>query len=234
LQLPFFYINEYDRSEKLITLDDESARHIVQVLRMQTGRQLHLTDGKGNLITAEISDAHKRHCTAKVVNTSFMEAPIPKITIAISLLKNNTRFEWFLEKVTEIGIAEVVPLICSRTEKQKIRLERMQGILQSAMLQSRQQWLPKLSEPVMFQSYIEGEAVKNTPRKFIAHCVENEKSKLCFNNVATLILIGPEGDFTATEIEQALNAGCSPVSLGINRLRTETAGVVAATLLKYQ
>lgn len=232
MQLPFFYINNNNPSEKLFTLDEDNSRHVVQVLRMKTGDQLHLTDGNGNLITAEISESHKKHCTVRVIESSFREASEPNITIAISLLKNNTRFEWFLEKATEIGVAEIVPLICLRTEKQKIRSERMQGILTSAMLQSRQQWLPKLHEPITFQNFIQSKSFKNTPRKFIAHCVDGKKSSFDFQNTSSLILIGPEGDFTTTEIEAALRGGFIPVTLGNTRLRTETAGIVAATLLR--
>lgn len=232
MQLPFFYITNYNPSEKYIQLDEDNSRHVVQVLRMQKGEQLHLTDGKGNLITAEIFDAHKKHCTVQINQSSFTEVSTPQITIAISLLKNNTRLEWFLEKATEIGVAEVIPLICSRTEKQKIRTERMQGILVSAMLQSRQQWLPKLHEPISFQSFIASDDFKTRDRKFIAHCVDEEKTTLSFQNNSSIILIGPEGDFTTTEIDVALKAGCTPVSLGDTRLRTETAGMVAAVKLK--
>jgi 16S rRNA (uracil1498-N3)-methyltransferase len=234
MNLPFFYINEYDPSQKEIVLDEDTSRHIVQVLRMKEGEQLNLTDGKGNLITTEISDAHKKHCSVKIETTSHEPRAARQITIAISLLKNTNRFEWFLEKATEIGVSEIIPLICERTEKQKFRFDRMKGICISAMLQSQQSWLPVLHEPVKYKEYISSMEGNNDLTKLIAHCEESgSKTNLStiqpFNH--STILIGPEGDFTKQEIEHALQNNFIPVSLSETRLRTETAGVVAATLL---
>src|SRR5258705_11953025 len=152
--IPFFYIEEFNPSQKEIVLDEDTSPHVVQVLRMKEGERLNLTDGKGNLITAEISDAHKKHCAVKVIDSRFTSHLSRKISIAISLLKNANRFEWFLEKATEIGISEIVPLICERTEKQKFRYDRMKGICVSAMLQSQQCWLPELHEPVKYIEYL--------------------------------------------------------------------------------
>ncbi len=235
MPLPFFYKEDIISNTKAITLDEDTSKHVVQVLRMQNGEQLQLTDGKGNLFTAEITDAHKKHCTVKVLTTAGQQRPTNNITIAISLVKNNSRFEWFLEKATEIGVTEIIPLICQRTEKQHFRYDRMKGILISAMLQSQQTWLPVLSEPVRFDSYIKDARPSDSSCYFIAHCTEDKKqplSHLLINSSAHLhILIGPEGDFTEKEIEEALQKNFVPVSLGETRLRTETAGIVAATLL---
>ena len=244
MKLPFFYIGSFDTAIKSIVLDEDTSRHVVQVLRMNVGEKLNLTDGKGNLITAEITDAHKKHCEIKVIDLRFTpdnyrDHDSRKITIAISLLKNSNRFEWFLEKATEIGVSEIIPLICERTEKEKFRYERMQGICISAMLQSQQVWLPVLHEPVEFNSVIKS---STSEQKFIAHCDEGTKSKLINQltlpagrqvnkSTSSLILIGPEGDFTPEEIDLALQSKFEPVSLGETRLRSETAGVVAATLL---
>ena len=232
MQLPYFYIEQYNPQESQFILNEENSRHIVQVLRMQVGEKLLLTDGKGNLITAEIVDAHKKHCTVKSLEKDFNSSPSPQLIIAISPLKNNSRFEWFLEKATEIGITSIVPIICTRTEKQRIRGERLQNILVSAMLQSRQTWLPVMTEPVDYKKYISGQSFTSIPQKFIAHCAEEDKQLLRPNSLPSIILIGPEGDFTPEEIDEAIKAGCSPVTLGNTRLRTETAGVVAATLLR--
>jgi 16S rRNA (uracil1498-N3)-methyltransferase len=231
MTLPFFYINEYNTSQKEIVLDEDTSRHVVQVLRMKGGEKLNLTDGKGNLITAEITDGHKKYCAVSVIDSRFTSHVSRKITIAISLLKNANRFEWFLEKATEIGVSEIVPLICQRTEKQKFRYERMKGICISAMLQSQQGWLPELHEPKQFNQ-VTIEQFDNR-QKFIAHCDEsNDKKQLStfqsFNS--SIILIGPEGDFTKDEIKLALENSFVPVSLGETRLRTETAGIVAASL----
>ena len=236
MNLPFFYISEYDPSKKQIVLDEETSKHVVQVLRMKKGERLNLSDGKGNLLTAEINDDHKKHCEVKIEDTKHKEQDTRKITIAISILKNSNRFEWFLEKATEIGIHEIIPLICKRTEKQKFREDRMQNILISAMLQSQQCWLPVLHKPIDYELIFRQEEIIHTSQKFIAHCIEEEKRNLADLVNETLssqvILIGPEGDFTNEEVQLAIYNHFDAVSLGETRLRAETAGIVAATILK--
>src|SRR5437762_2091658 len=167
MNLPFFYIKEYDPSQKKIVLDEDTSKHLVQVLRMRDGEKLNLTDGKGNLLTAEIIDDHKRHCQVKVIDSRFTSHDSRKISIAISLLKNSNRFEWFLEKATEIGINEIIPMICERTEKQKFREDRMQSILISAMLQSQQCWLPVLHKPMAYELIFRQDEIIHTTQKFI-------------------------------------------------------------------
>ncbi len=214
-------------------LDEDTSRHVVQVLRMQAGEELHLTDGKGNLLFCIISEADKKHGVAEVKEVRYREQGTRGVTVAISLLKNTNRFEWFLEKATEIGVREIIPLICDRTEKEKFRYDRMQAICISAMLQSQQSWLPALHEPLRFDHLMRRPF--DDTEKLIAHCDNGEKKSLSNHQITKsanhLILIGPEGDFTQPEIEQALHQGYQPVSLGDTRLRTETAGVVAAALL---
>jgi 16S rRNA (uracil1498-N3)-methyltransferase len=234
MALPFFYKENIETKEQGVVLDEDTSKHIVQVLRMQNGEQLQLTDGKGNLFTCEITDNNRKRCEVSIIQATDNRRRTTEITIAISLLKNSSRFEWFLEKATEIGVTEIIPLICTRTEKQNFRHERMNGILISAMLQSQQTWLPVLHEPVKFNEAI-SKATKQ--EKFIAHC-EDESGKVQLTNklinkeTNKLILIGPEGDFTKEEIEAALKNNFIPVALGDTRLRTETAGIVAATLLR--
>ncbi|MFY7838778.1 MAG: RsmE family RNA methyltransferase [Lacibacter sp.] len=236
MALPFFYIESLDSSQQLLTLNEETSKHVVQVLRMQAGEQLNLTDGKGNLFTALINNAHKKHCVVKIQTKSFTPQAARKTCIAVSLVKNASRFEWFLEKATEIGITEIIPLLCERTERQHFRYDRMKGILVSAMLQSQQTWLPVLHEPVKFE-----EALRLTPSsdellKLIAHCEEREKRSITdtlseVDGSNSIILIGPEGDFTPAEIDAAIEDGYKPIMLGETRLRTETAAVSAAVLL---
>jgi 16S rRNA (uracil1498-N3)-methyltransferase len=233
MALPFFYIENLAVDNGSMVLDEATSKHVVQVLRMRIGEQLQLTNGRGQLVTAQINDDHKKHCTVTVLQTTQQPAQNHHITIAISPVKNNSRFEWFLEKATEIGVTQIIPLICERTEKQHFRLDRMKGILVSAMLQSQQVWLPELPEPIKFKQLI---GMQNFEQKFIAHCEdENNKQpltqKLINQSNNQLILIGPEGDFTKDEIELALQQQYQPVALGNTRLRTETAGIVAATLL---
>lgn len=233
MPLPFFFTDQIKIETTQFVLNEETSKHVAQVLRMQNGEQLLLTDGKGNLFTAEIIDDNRKKCLVKILSCFNKPKADKKITIAISLVKNSTRFEWFLEKATEIGVTEIFPLICSRTEKQYFRHDRMKNILISAMLQSQQTWLPVLHETIKFTEFVSTSTVQ---QKFIAHCEEeNSKeqlvNKLVTNSTESVILIGPEGDFSKEEITMAIQNNYLPVSLGKTRLRTETAGVVAATIL---
>ena len=236
MSLPFFYTEPVSSSNKIIALNEENSRHIVQVLRMIEGRELNITDGLGTIYNAEIIEAHKKKCTVKIIDTLKHIAPARKVCIAVSPVKNSSRFEWFLEKATEMGVTEIVPLMCERTEKQFLKFDRFRGILISAMLQSQQAWLPVLGEPVQFEKFVKENKSDN---KFIAHCEVQNKISLkeitgeIPNQLVnhSTILIGPEGDFTTNEIGFALQNNFMPVALGNTRLRTETAAMVAATLL---
>ena len=230
MSLPFFYETGIPPASSHFTLSEETSKHCIQVLRMKTGERLQLTNGKGTLYTASIASEDKKKTVVLIEALQNITQPVKKISVCISLLKNTARFEWFLEKATEIGISEIQPLICSRTEHIRFRHERMNGILIAAMLQSQQVWLPVLHEPVMFKNYIPHAVYQ---QKLIAHCEEEKKHFIKDMPIAneTQVLIGPEGDFTPEEIQLALNNQYLPVTLGETRLRTETAGVVAAALL---
>jgi 16S rRNA (uracil1498-N3)-methyltransferase len=234
VNLPFFYISGYDVSQQDLVLDENTSRHIVTVLRMGKGERIRLTDGQGSLLTAEIIQDHKKHCSVTLLQRDFIEPAPEQITIALSLIKNTARLEWFVEKAAEMGVAVIIPMICERTEKQHFRLERMQGILVSAMLQSQQCWLPVLHNPTAFEQIVQ---TASQQQKFIAHCLPDEKRNLqdLINEAlqTKIILIGPEGDFTKEEVDLAVRHHFSPVALGTTRLRTETAGLVAATLLRH-
>jgi 16S rRNA (uracil1498-N3)-methyltransferase len=228
MSLPFFFVEDFNNN--LLVLNEETSKHMINVLRMEKGEDILLTDGKGKKARATILDDNRKKCTVQI---SSMETEVEKpgkVTIGISLIKNASRFEWFLEKATEIGVTEIIPLICERTEKEKFRHDRMQHILISAMLQSKQCWLPVLHEATPFERVLQLPFEK----RFIAHCEETNKesisSQLHNQSRSQLILIGPEGDFTPGEIQSALTKGFTPISLGTTRLRTETAGIVAATL----
>ena len=230
MALPYFYIPAL--SSDIIVLDEDTSKHITGVLRMKVGAELLLTEGKGSKAHAVITDDHRKRCTVKVTRVDKEDEPQPKIAIAISLVKNAARFEWFLEKATEIGVREIIPLLCERTEKEKFRYDRMNNILVSAMLQSQQTWLPLLHQPTDFTAVIAAPVYTN---RFIAHCLPKQKKSLHHFSTqlqeGSLMLIGPEGDFTEKEIEAALQKDFVPVTLGNTRLRTETAGMVAAVLL---
>ncbi len=239
MDIPWFYAsagfatNDHE-------LDETSAKHAVQVLRMRENDAIKLTDGQGRLAEASIKIIDKKKCIVAI--SAVMEQPRMvkrKTAIAISPLKNNNRFEWFLEKATELGIAEIFPIICHRTVREHFRHERLNAICISAMLQSQQTWLPVLQQPQPLKQLINQQSPPATSgsyhHKWIAHCAELEKHHLSHTLQPgmhdSLLLIGPEGDFTNEEIVLAETAGFSAVSLGETRLRTETAGVVGATLL---
>lgn len=229
MSLPFFFVPELQGSR--ITLDEDTSKHMIGVLRMMRGEEVLLTDGRGARARARIADDNRKRCTLEVEEQTRTEASQRKIAIAISLTKNAARFEWFLEKATELGITEIIPLVCARTEKEKFRSDRMQGILVSAMLQSQQTWLPQLRSPTPFDGLITETGYR---LRFIAHCSDSHRDELTHHlplSDSGLMLIGPEGDFTDSEIRAALEKGFVPVSLGSTRLRTETAGMTAAVLM---
>ncbi len=229
MTLPFFFVQ--DLNTNTIVLDEHTSKHI-SVLRIQIGEQILLTNGKGKKAHAFIIESSRKKCIVQISSIEVKEEKKRKVAIGISLIKNSSRFEWFLEKATEIGVSEILPLICMRTEKQNFKFARMNAILISAMLQSQQCWLPVLHQPTNFSDIVH---LKFYEQKFIAHCIEDKKqlltSELVNLSISQLILIGPEGDFLEEEIEMALHENFQPVSLGNTRLRTETAGVVAAALL---
>jgi 16S rRNA (uracil1498-N3)-methyltransferase len=233
MPLPFFYEENLPQTDRFV-LSEESSRHIVQVLRMQAAEQLMITNGKGQTLTVEMITPHKKKTEVKIIHKEFIPRAQASVAIAISFIKSASRFEWFLEKATEIGISVIIPLLCKRTEKFHFREDRMKTILVSAMLQSRQAWLPELRTPIKINEFLKN---NDYEQKFIAHCVDEEKKLLndavVDASASKIILIGPEGDFTEEEISEALQQNFMPVSLGETRLRTETAGLVAAVLLTH-
>jgi 16S rRNA (uracil1498-N3)-methyltransferase len=228
MSLPLFFSDNISSTD----LNEETSRHILQVLRMQEGELLRLTDGKGNIAEAEIVSSNKKHCSVRIVREEFVEHRRPHVTIAISLVKNASRFEWFVEKATELGVSAITPLICERTERQKFRHDRFLNICKSAMLQSMQVWMPELHDPTHFKDLV---STASQTQRFIAHCAEGERRELknCFDAGAPsyIILIGPEGDFTPAEISLAIQNNFHAVALGPTRLRTETAGVYASVVM---
>ncbi|WP_298927315.1 16S rRNA (uracil(1498)-N(3))-methyltransferase [uncultured Allomuricauda sp.] len=227
--MQLFYNPSLDNSFKQFFFSPEESKHILKVLRKKEGDILHITNGKGYLFQAEILTADLRKCKAQIIST---EKSIPKrysLHLAVAPTKMNDRYEWFLEKATEIGVDEITPIICEHSERKTVKLERMERVLQSAMKQSLQTHLPKLNPAISYKEFMNQEM---SGLKFIAHCDEGEKMELKRRVAADkdlVILIGPEGDFSKNEINQAYNKGFVPVSLGNNRLRTETAAIVACT-----
>lgn len=229
--LPLFYTENIAAVGQEIMLNEETSKHLSQVLRMQEAEQIELTNGQGLCIRAELTVSHKRNSVVRVLESKIYEQLQRKIIIGISPLKNTGRFEWFLEKATELGIFAIQPLICKRTERLHYREDRFRNILLSAMLQSRQYFLPHLYEPVKPEQL----KTENASCRLIAHCGEGEKRILSeiilpISGIVYM-LIGPEGDFTEEETRLFIGKGFQQVSLGNTRLRTETAGVISAALL---
>lgn len=231
---PFFYQSHLP-PESVLELDADTSHHIAQVLRMRTDMLLHLTDGAGTLIQARLQVVSKKSCTVRVEGCTHCDRDGRAVSIAIAPVKNNSRFEWFLEKATELGVSRIIPVLTERTEKQRLRIDRLRQIALAAMLQSQQVWLPQIEEPMGYASLI-SEWKSQSLQRWIAHCQNQEKKEIaqCSLSDTVGILIGPEGDFTDNEIAQALAADFKPVQLGSTRLRTETAGVVAAAWLRLQ
>lgn len=232
-QRPYFYEPELKNTLTTFVLNENSSRHCIQVLRMQQNDEIELTDGNGLLATAKITLAHKKHCQTHILNLERTDPPAAGICLGISPTKNISRIEWLLEKITEIGITEIWLMDCDRTERSVVRWDRLNQILISAMLQSRQVFLPKLSNLLKFNDIIQQ---NNYTNKWIAHCLPDEEKVLLGSDQpdqSQIVLIGPEGDFSQEEIDQALKNKFRPVTLGPTRLRTETAGLVATVLLNY-
>jgi 16S rRNA (uracil1498-N3)-methyltransferase len=234
MELPYFFQPEGGIGQKVL-LDETNTRHALQVLRMQPGNSMQLTNGLGTLWTGVIEEAAKKKCVVNITGEVFHpRVQVRKSAMAISPVKNASRFEWFLEKATELGIAEIFPLICHRTERTHMRADRLQQICISAMLQSRQVWLPVLHDAMPLAVFLKEKGVAYHHR-WVAHCESYEKHLLAKalqpGMHDSLLLIGPEGDFTPDEIFEATNGGYIGVSLGNTRLRTETAGVVGAALM---
>ena len=198
-------------------------------MRKNLGDIIYLVDGKGGFYKASLIGENPKSCQLKIENVkrNFGKSDV-HIHIAIAPTKMNERFEWFLEKATEIGINEVTPIICEHSERKILKLERMNKILVAAMKQSNRAYLPKLNEPISFDTFINN---KHEGDCFIAHCSkEGEKKQLKLEltkGTNSTILIGPEGDFSSKEIAASLKQGFSAVSLGNSRLRTETAAIVS-------
>jgi 16S rRNA (uracil1498-N3)-methyltransferase len=225
--MQLFYSTEITDTNNTFTFSKEESKHIVKVLRKKEQGILHVTNGKGYIFKCEINSANDKKCAVSILDTTKQESSKYKLHLAVAPTKMNDRFEWFLEKATEIGISEITPIICDHSERKIIKPERFEKILESAMKQSLSAYKPVLNDAISFKNFVT--ETKNTNR-FIAHCEETDKKSLKKElqpNKDYLILIGPEGDFSQKEIDLALKHNFIPVTLGETRLRTETAAIVA-------
>ena len=231
--MQLFYNPDLDELTTQIAFTKDESRHIVKVLRKNSGDQLQITNGKGWLFIAEISVADVKNCVAIILSKSFEPSRNYKVHLAVAPTKMNERYEWFLEKATEIGVDTITPIICDHSERKTIKADRFDKIIQSAMKQSLHYYMPELQEAISLRDFI---AQPFSGQKFIAHCEETERTSLknvLQPNADVLILIGPEGDFSSDEITLAIAEGFKPVTLGHTRLRTETAAVVACHSIAF-
>ena len=225
--MQLFYNADIDESTESFSFDKEESRHIIKVLRKKDSDILHVTNGLGLLFETEITLASDNKCIVGVLSIKKTPEPKFRLHLAVAPTKMNDRFEWFLEKATEIGIQEITPVFCDRSERKVVNKERFEKIILSAMKQSNETYLPKLNEAISFKEFIKQ---KNEGLQLIAHCEETDKKSLkevLKPNENVTLLIGPEGDFSEKEIALALENNFQPVMLGNTRLRTETAAVVA-------
>lgn len=228
--MQLFYVPNISGAE--VVLDETESKHAVRVLRLQNGNQVQIIDGNGGFYEAEITDANPKKCRLSIVKSTmdFGKKDF-HLHIAIAPTKNNDRFEWFLEKATEIGIDEITPLLTSHSERKTINAERLEKILVSAMKQSLKASLPKLNSITSLKELVMSNKTEN---RFIAYCDDFQKDHLkdlVKKEKNVLVLIGPEGDFSPDEVEFAVKNGYQVVSLGESRLRTETAGIVACHIV---
>ncbi|GGI57343.1 16S rRNA (uracil(1498)-N(3))-methyltransferase [Winogradskyella haliclonae] len=231
--MQLFYNPNVSENDDIFYFEKDESRHITKVLRKNIGDTLQITNGKGWLFTSELTTINQKYCSAKIISKKHLEKRDYKLHVAVAPTKMNDRFEWFLEKATEIGIDSITPILCDHSERKVIKTERFEKIIQSAMKQSLQFYLPELRPLIPFKAFIKQDI---SGQRFIAHCEDSERKSLKSEikpNSDITILIGPEGDFSTKEIETAIAVGFAPVMLGETRLRTETAAIVACHSVAY-
>ena len=225
--MQLFYNSTISEKDTSFVFDKEESKHIIKVLRKKESDILFVTNGLGFIFKTEIALASDSKCTVSIISFEKEEPPKVQLHLAVAPTKMNERYEWFLEKATEIGIQEITPIICDHSERKVVKNDRFQKIIESAMKQSLHYFIPKLNEPISYKEFIRKDFIG---QKLIAHCEETDKKSLkdaLILNENITLLIGPEGDFSTKEIQLALENNYIPVSLGKTRLRTETAAVVA-------
>ena len=224
-----FYTPEIS-NEKTYTLNESESKHAIRVLRLKENDKLTLVNGKGTFFNAIISDGNPKKCKVDIIKKSEKKKGSPNLHIALAPTKNNDRTEWFIEKCTGIGISEITPILCKHSERKKIKQERFVKTAISAMKQSLKATLPVVNELSTFKDFVK---IPFEGKKYIAHCYsENQKhyKEIYKKGENSLILIGPEGDFSPEEVKLAIEKGFEPITFGTSRLRTETAGIMACAI----
>ncbi len=227
------YFLDVDFNPKEGVLSEEESRHAIKSMRLRTGDKLSIGDGRGNLYTAEVADTSGHCLEVRVIETNYEPQTQHRLTIGVAPPKNPARFDWFLEKATELGVDTIVPMQTERTERSHIKLNRAKRVITAASKQSQRPYLPVLEVIEDFA----GVLARAEGKKYIAHC-NSEFSRvpiievLADKHESVWVLIGPEGDFSPAEIERAENMGFRGINLGSRRLRTETAAIFATGMFK--
>ena len=227
--MELFYNDQIDNQTKVFKLKGKEHIHIKKVLRKKEGQKVKFTNGNSYCFSAKIISILEKESNFEIISKTKFKTP-PFLHLGMSLLKSQTRFEIFLEKAVEIGVSEITPLICERSQKKNMNIKRSVNILISALKQSNKYFLPKLNEPQNFKNFVKKNKEEN---KLIATCENYQKKDItkAYNSKKNnLIMIGPEGDFSKSELEKAKLAGFKFVSLGETRLRAETAGIMACAI----
>ncbi len=229
-----FYTPDLNAKHHTYLLSEEESKHCIKVLRLSIEDEVILIDGRGGWFTGKIIDSHPKRTIISITSSIFnFQKRNHYLHIAIAPTKNIDRFEWFLEKATEMGIDEITPIICAHSERREVKIERLGKRITAAVKQSLKAYHPILNEPILFADFV---SENKDCQKFIAHCFEDEKSylsNLIEKHGRYTILIGPEGDFSPNEIEIALLSEYMPISLGEARLRTETAALASCFEVNY-
>ena len=227
--MELFYNDQIDNQTKVFRLKGKEHIHIKKVMRKKEGQKVKFTNGNSYCFSAKIISILEKESNFEIISKTKFKTP-PFLHLGMSLLKSQTRFEIFLEKAVEIGVSEITPLICERSQKKNMNIKRSINILISALKQSNKYFLPKLNEPQNFKNFVKKNKEEN---KLIATCENYQKKDItkAYNSKKNnLIMIGPEGDFSKSELEKAKLAGFKFVSLGETRLRAETAGIMACAI----
>ncbi|MDP2189740.1 MAG: RsmE family RNA methyltransferase [Sphingobacteriaceae bacterium] len=222
--MEYYYQEQLPESGRFL-LEVDEAFHAVKTRRRKVGDHIHLTNGKGAVAEVKLTQADARKCEVEMLHYTIEKPFEPLFKLAVSPLKQEARFEWLIEKAVEMGVSDIIPLQCERTEKVHLKFPRLERLMIAAMKQSLKAFLPRLHPVTSFKTLSAG----FDQQHFLAHCLPSPKTLLLPSNIhsGATLLIGPEGDFSETEIETALKLGVQAISLGEARLRTETAALVA-------
>jgi len=231
--MQLFYNKELSNTSQEVYFDKDESRHIVKVLRHKEGDILHTTNGLGLFFEVELISVSQKNCLGRILKYTSEDPLSYQLHMAVAPTKNNDRFEWFLEKATELGISEITPILCDNSERKVVKLDRFEKIVESAMKQCLTAYHPKIHEMSGFDKFLI-ESTSFQGRKLIAHCYDGQKpllKELVKPSENCLVLIGPEGDFSKEEVLKAKLSGFEEISLGSRRLRTETAAIFVCGIL---